>query len=166
MRLFLFLLFCVNLVIDCTAFAQPTSERIVKCNGYRGTEIFPLLLPASLTSALRLSNNGDDDKVNVNLIDDVDSFTLTAVGFGLIAFNFFVLANVRGRISRFLSFRIASLTTISWLTFHAVDGRCRSRWNCCPHNEHLWVNRMFRKYLIGVDSNLVNKAELLLPNHE
>ena len=108
MRLFLFLLFCVNLV-DCTAFVQPTSERIVKHNGYRGTEVVPLLQPASLTSALRLSNNGGDDKVNVNLIDDVDSFTLTAVGFGLIAFNFFVLANVRGRISRFLSFRIASL---------------------------------------------------------
>jgi hypothetical protein len=32
--------------------------------------------------------------VNVNLIPDVDAFTLTAVGFGLIAFNFFVLANV------------------------------------------------------------------------
>lgn len=38
--------------------------------------------------------NNDDDKVNVNLIPDVDAFTLTAVGFGLIAFNFFVLANV------------------------------------------------------------------------
>jgi hypothetical protein len=28
------------------------------------------------------------------LIEDVDAFTLTAVGFGLIAFNFLVLANV------------------------------------------------------------------------
>ena len=32
--------------------------------------------------------------VNVNLLPDVDAVTLTAVGFGLIAFNFFVLANL------------------------------------------------------------------------
>ena len=31
--------------------------------------------------------------VQVNLLPDVDAVTLTAVGFGLIAFNFFVLAN-------------------------------------------------------------------------
>ena len=36
----------------------------------------------------------DDDDVNVNLVPDVDAATLTAVGFGLIAFNFFVLANI------------------------------------------------------------------------
>lgn len=36
----------------------------------------------------------DDEDVNVNLIPDVDAATLTAVGFGLIAFNFFVLANM------------------------------------------------------------------------
>ena len=42
-----------------------------------------------------MANRDNKDKeVNVNLIGDVDSFTLTAVGFGLIAFNFFVLANV------------------------------------------------------------------------
>ncbi|KAL3775882.1 hypothetical protein ACHAW5_003740 [Stephanodiscus triporus] len=41
-----------------------------------------------------MTNRDDQDKVvNVSLIADVDSFTLTAVGFGLIAFNFFVLAN-------------------------------------------------------------------------
>jgi hypothetical protein len=44
---------------------------------------------------LQMANRDNKDKkVNVNLIGDVDSFTLTAVGFGLIAFNFFVLANV------------------------------------------------------------------------
>jgi hypothetical protein len=31
--------------------------------------------------------------VNVNLLPDIDPLTLTAIGFGLIAFNFFVLAN-------------------------------------------------------------------------
>ena len=49
---------------------------------------------AKSCSALRLSNRNDDEEVNVNLVADVDAFTLTAVGFGLIAFNFFVLANV------------------------------------------------------------------------
>jgi len=33
-------------------------------------------------------------KVKVNMMDNVDAATLTAVGFGLIAFNFFVLANM------------------------------------------------------------------------
>lgn len=32
--------------------------------------------------------------VRVNLIDDVDPLTLTAIGFGLIAMNFFVFANL------------------------------------------------------------------------
>mmetsp|Transcript_14516 Transcript_14516/g.32646 ORF Transcript_14516/g.32646 Transcript_14516/m.32646 type:complete len:146 (+) Transcript_14516:218-655(+) len=33
-------------------------------------------------------------KVRVDMVDNVDAATLTAVGFGLIAFNFFVLANM------------------------------------------------------------------------
>lgn len=33
-------------------------------------------------------------KVNVNLVNDVDPVTLTAVGFALIAFNFLVFANL------------------------------------------------------------------------
>ncbi|GKY90323.1 hypothetical protein MPSEU_000006300 [Mayamaea pseudoterrestris] len=36
----------------------------------------------------------DLENVKVNLIPDVDATTLTAIGFGLIAFNFFVLANL------------------------------------------------------------------------
>ena len=62
-----------------------------------------VLLRQATCTTIRLSNNRDDDKVNVNLIDDVDSFTLTAVGFGLIAFNFFVLAKVSGFVSLFLN---------------------------------------------------------------
>ena len=38
--------------------------------------------------------NDDDEEVRVDLIPDVDAFSLTAVGFGLIAFNFLLLANV------------------------------------------------------------------------
>jgi hypothetical protein len=33
-------------------------------------------------------------KVRIDLVENVDPATLTAVGFGLIAFNFFVLANM------------------------------------------------------------------------
>ena len=36
----------------------------------------------------------DRPKVRVDMVDNVDATTLTAVGFGLIAFNFFVLANL------------------------------------------------------------------------
>jgi len=36
----------------------------------------------------------EDIKVRVDLVDNVDPFTLTAVGFALIAINFFVFANV------------------------------------------------------------------------
>lgn len=45
---------------------------------------------------MQLSPIDEDEKenVNVNLVDDVDSFTLTAIGFALIAFNFLVFANM------------------------------------------------------------------------
>mmetsp|Transcript_17132 Transcript_17132/g.39562 ORF Transcript_17132/g.39562 Transcript_17132/m.39562 type:complete len:144 (+) Transcript_17132:60-491(+) len=33
-------------------------------------------------------------KVRIDMVDNVDATTITAVGFGLIAFNFFVLANL------------------------------------------------------------------------
>eukprot|EP00565_Helicotheca_tamesis_P004441 CAMPEP_0185726320 /NCGR_PEP_ID=MMETSP1171-20130828/2337_1 /TAXON_ID=374046 /ORGANISM="Helicotheca tamensis, Strain CCMP826" /LENGTH=127 /DNA_ID=CAMNT_0028394645 /DNA_START=34 /DNA_END=417 /DNA_ORIENTATION=- len=52
--------------------------------------------PPSFSNTLSLysSNRNDDDDVNVNIIDDIDPVTITAVGFGLIAFNFFVFANM------------------------------------------------------------------------
>mmetsp|Transcript_20750 Transcript_20750/g.43611 ORF Transcript_20750/g.43611 Transcript_20750/m.43611 type:complete len:119 (+) Transcript_20750:83-439(+) len=47
------------------------------------------------SSSLTLANRDDDDRrVRVDLIEDIDPITLTAVGFGLIAFNFFVLGNL------------------------------------------------------------------------
>lgn len=36
----------------------------------------------------------DQQKVRVDLVEDVDPLTLTAIGFGLIAFNFLVLGNL------------------------------------------------------------------------
>jgi hypothetical protein len=38
--------------------------------------------------------NVPPQKVQVNLVNDVDPFTLTAIGFGLIAFNFLIFANM------------------------------------------------------------------------
>jgi hypothetical protein len=51
---------------------------------------------SSKDSSLFYNPNEDPDQrdVNVNLIGDVDSVTLTAIGFGLIALNFFVFANM------------------------------------------------------------------------
>ena len=99
MRLLLLLCCLIIIIINCSAFVQHASVGKVCQAGIRGKVDMVDLFRAStsIPSELRLSNNNrDDDKVNVNLIDDVDSFTLTAVGFGLIAFNFFVLANVSG----------------------------------------------------------------------
>ena len=49
--------------------------------------ITPQVKAARLSfSTVRMARDDDDKKVNVNLIPDVDSFTLTSVGFGLIAF--------------------------------------------------------------------------------
>jgi len=61
----------------------------------KGMHITPQVKAARLSfSTVRMARDDDDKKVNVNLIPDVDSFTLTSVGFGLIAFNFLILANV------------------------------------------------------------------------
>jgi hypothetical protein len=65
-----------------------------------------------IVASLRLSNNPNNDeeqKVRVDLVEDVDSFTLTAIGFSLIAFNFLVLANMGdgglgGLVARFINF--------------------------------------------------------------
>jgi len=48
--------------------------------------ITPQVKAARLSfSTVRMARDDDDKKVDVNLIPDVDSFTLTSVGFGLIA---------------------------------------------------------------------------------
>ena len=95
----LFVLLCC-LSIHGNAFVQPTAARKVFTDGMKGADVAPLNKSSQLLPLppLRMANRDNNDKeVNVNLIGDVDSFTLTAVGFGLIAFNFFVLANVSKR---------------------------------------------------------------------
>jgi hypothetical protein len=70
-------------------------------------------------------NDDDEKKVNVNLIDDVDAFTLTAVGFGLIAFNFLVLANVSSPPSKNPK---NLLSVICRQSHHFANYICRTRW--------------------------------------
>jgi hypothetical protein len=58
----------------------------------------------------RVRKESDKEKPSVNVnIPDVDPLTLTAIGFGLIAFNFFVLANagdggISGVVARIINF--------------------------------------------------------------
>jgi len=75
---------------NCTAFVPSTSR--ATAGGTKRTTVPSQTISLPLVE-LYLKNK-DDDNVRVDIIPDVDAFTLTAVGFGLIAFNFFVLANV------------------------------------------------------------------------
>ena len=47
-----------------------------------------------LKRSARNESRKQDTSVRVDLVDDIDAVTLTAFGFGLIAFNFFVFANM------------------------------------------------------------------------
>ena len=51
------------------------------------------LISSRKGTQLAFGRDEDPDKVNVNEMPNVDALTLTALGFGAIAFNFFVLAN-------------------------------------------------------------------------
>jgi hypothetical protein len=49
---------------------------------------------AQLGYSSRKESDKEQLSVNVNLIPDIDPITVTAIGFALIAFNFFVLGNM------------------------------------------------------------------------
>jgi hypothetical protein len=57
----------------------------------------------------RKENDKEQQSVNVNLLPDIDPLTVTALGFALIAFNFFVLGNmgdggIGGVVARIMNF--------------------------------------------------------------
>jgi hypothetical protein len=57
----------------------------------------------------RKESDKEQLSVNVNLLPDIDPLTLTAIGFALIAFNFFVLGNmgdggIGGVVARIINF--------------------------------------------------------------
>jgi len=84
-----------SLVIQSIAFTSPQCV-LKKSSNTAAAVARQINLKSSVTPsvALKARLQGDDDEVNVTEME-VDAFTLTAVGFGLIAFNFLVLANVR-----------------------------------------------------------------------
>lgn len=99
----LVLLACL-LTFACGFQVAPPACGIRKNSVARATK--PLLAPP-----LQMADpdNRDNENVRVDLVEDVDSVTLTAIGFGLIAFNFLVLANMgdgglSGLVARFINF--------------------------------------------------------------
>ncbi len=48
----------------------------------------------STSLAFEKNNDRENENVRIDLISNIDATTITTVGFGLIAFNFFVLANM------------------------------------------------------------------------
>ena len=97
MMKFLPVLLCI--VASSTAFTTPScavsSGRSSAAPLSNANHLHELQSPRFIktTTSLEARLNGEDEKVNVVEME-VDAFTLTAVGFGLIAFNFLVLANV------------------------------------------------------------------------
>lgn len=97
-------------------------------------------------TTVRMARDDDDKKVNVNFIPDVDSFTLTSVGFGLIAFNFLILANVSCHLGTVL-IRFLHLLMIPFISFKQ-DGRHGVSWNCCTHNEYFrLISSLYKEWL-------------------
>jgi hypothetical protein len=84
-HLFVVALACLACISCVNAFSQRTVTVSLPKASFKQQ-------PAAIST--QLWGKLDDEDVQVNLIPDVDSVTLTAVGFGLIAFNFFVLANL------------------------------------------------------------------------
>ena len=99
MMKFLLLLFCI--VVSSTAFTTSScsvssavrSGAAVITNANHLNELQSPSFIKTTSTSLEARLNGEDEEVNVVEME-VDAFTLTAVGFGLIAFNFLVLANV------------------------------------------------------------------------
>lgn len=91
-------LFCIiaSLAIQSIAFTSPQCvlKKSYNTAAAATRQINPKSSVDTPSVALKARLQGDDDEVNVTEME-VDAFTLTAVGFGLIAFNFLVLANVR-----------------------------------------------------------------------
>ena len=65
-----------------------TNRRSLRELGYSDDEI------KRSTRKSDTNNNKEQIKVRIDLIDNIDPVTLSAIGFGLIALNFFVFANM------------------------------------------------------------------------
>jgi len=120
MRLFT-LLFCI--IASAAAFTTAphcaTNTRLSRATTAAERNMQSRLIkPTSLEARL----NGDDEDVKVVEMD-VDAFTLTAVGFGLIAFNFLVLANV-SIVIQFISCYHFFTTRLQDPNFNVLNSKC------------------------------------------
>lgn len=95
MKFLLILLGVLCIVGSSTAFTTPSCAVSNGAAITNADHLNELQSPRFIktTTSLDVRLNGEDEEVNVVELE-VDAFTLTAVGFGLIAFNFLVLANV------------------------------------------------------------------------
>ena len=112
-RRFLFLsVLCLALIGPAHAFVVPPQRVVAAAAVVRSSTRTQQLYsePPEMSREERLRNLGysekeitkkaasadpaQDQKVRVDLVEDVDPLTLTAIGFGLIAFNFLVLGNL------------------------------------------------------------------------
>lgn len=93
-----FLLCCLllaSLTTFVAGFVHPATVKNVHLSGSTEAEA-PVSFSkaaAPLCPPLSMAKLGDDDNTRVDIFE-VDAFTLTSIGFGLIAFNFLVLANM------------------------------------------------------------------------
>lgn len=89
---FTFLAHCAISAAFTSSFSSPAFTRTTQ----QEKNIFSShLISSRKRTQLTFGRDEDPDKenVNVNEVPNVDAVTLTALGFGAIAFNFFVLAN-------------------------------------------------------------------------
>mmetsp|Transcript_6390 Transcript_6390/g.9467 ORF Transcript_6390/g.9467 Transcript_6390/m.9467 type:complete len:123 (+) Transcript_6390:102-470(+) len=99
LSLYLCVIIIGTMMAQTNAFVTPTSStNLIHTTSSPAFTTFTATTPKHTFLSMSNNNNNDDDKknqnVNVNLIADIDPVTITGIGFGLIAFNFFVLANM------------------------------------------------------------------------
>lgn len=80
---------CTSLV---TSFVHPAPFASQRTSNQYSTAV--LGDESYLSTKLLAKNDDEEQNVRVSVVEDVDSITLTAIGFALIAFNFLVLANL------------------------------------------------------------------------
>jgi len=94
---FLLLLSLFTTTVQGFAVRSPVvKSSIPAASSFSKATPFPNSFALSAGSSDDNTNNNKEPpiEVNVNVIPDVDPVTLTAIGFALIAFNFFIFANL------------------------------------------------------------------------
>ena len=123
MRLFILLCCCLLAsIVPCSdAFTRPITPRngLLAAGGVKKElEIYHQKVDSQRLIQQHAKLNDDDEDVRVDLIPDVDAFSLTAIGFGLIAFNFLVLANVSVFVIQCLFY------LLFYVYFHLLQTKC------------------------------------------